>query len=234
MDEYLRCTTLLNFDHESLADLIDGREWARLPEFDRIGAIYDFVRNEVPFGYNVTDALPASRVLRDGLGQCNTKTTLLMALLRGSGVPCRFHGAAIGKALQRGVVPGLVYPVAPAEIIHSWAEVFHDGRWVGLEGVILDDRYLGGLRAGVGAGATCFLGYGAGTDDLQEPNVRWSGADTEIQATGVTRDHGVFAAPDDFYRAHGENLSGLRGVLFRNVVQPWMNRRVVQIRAGER
>ncbi len=42
-------------------------------EYDRIGAAYDFVRNEILFGYNRTDAIPATEVLADGYGQCNTK-----------------------------------------------------------------------------------------------------------------------------------------------------------------
>ena len=66
-----------------------------------------------------------------------------MALLRASGIGCRFHGATIDKRLQHGVMVGLL--ARPCSIIHSWAEVLVDGRWVGLEGVILDDGYLAGL-----------------------------------------------------------------------------------------
>ena len=79
----LQPTALLDFHHPALEALIRARGWRALPEFERIGAIYDFVRDEIPFGYNLTDDLPASQVLADGIGQCNTKGTLLMALLRG-------------------------------------------------------------------------------------------------------------------------------------------------------
>ena len=65
----------------SLAALTAARGWRALPERERIGAIYDFVRNDIAFGYNVADDLPASRVLADGIGQCNTKGTLFMALV---------------------------------------------------------------------------------------------------------------------------------------------------------
>jgi transglutaminase-like putative cysteine protease len=58
------------------------RQWRQLPEFDRIGAIHDFVRNEFALGHNRVDDLPACEVLADGIGQCNTKATLFMALLR--------------------------------------------------------------------------------------------------------------------------------------------------------
>ena len=118
-DQYLSPTPLLDFDAAPIQRLIADRGWQSLSQTDRIGAAYDFVRNEILFGYNSDDALPASRVLADGYGQCNTKGTLLMALLRALDVPCRFHGFTIDKRLQRGVVPELVYPLAPANIIHS-------------------------------------------------------------------------------------------------------------------
>lgn len=42
------------------------------------------VRDDIVFGYNIDDEIPASKVLADGYGQCNTKGTLFMALLRAS------------------------------------------------------------------------------------------------------------------------------------------------------
>ena len=91
-DPLLAPTRLLDFDAAPLADLIENRGWRDLSEYDRIGAVYDFVRNEIAFGYNRADDIPASEVFSDGYGQCNTKGTLLMALLRGVGIRCRLHG----------------------------------------------------------------------------------------------------------------------------------------------
>ena len=87
LTELAKPTDLLDFESPKLQKLISERRWQALPEFERIGAIYDFVRNEIKFGYNESDNLPASRVLEDGIGQCNTKGTLLMALL----TPARFR-----------------------------------------------------------------------------------------------------------------------------------------------
>ena len=233
MDRYLRPTALLDHRHPGLRELIAARGWADLDATDGIGAVYTFVRDEIAFGYNAADDVPASTVLADGYGQCNTKTTLLMALLRGIGVPVRFHGATVHKRLQRGVVPGPLYPLAPADIVHSWAEVRHQDRWVGLEGVILDSAYLDGIRSTVATGRTAaFLGYGVGTEDLADPPITWTGTDTAIQATGVTDDHGVHDDPDTFYRAHGTNLTGPRAWLFRHWVRHAMNRNVAGIRAA--
>lgn len=86
--------------------------------------VYNFVRDNIAFGYNASDDLTASTVLSDGIGQCNTKGTLLMALLRAVGVPCQFHGFTIDTALQRGAITGVAYQLAPRNIIHSWIEVW--------------------------------------------------------------------------------------------------------------
>jgi transglutaminase-like putative cysteine protease len=148
----LRNTPLLDTQHPAIERLVAERGWRVLPMRERIGAVYDFVRNEIAFGYNEADDLPASRVLADGLGQCNTKGTLLMALLRSVGVPCRFHGFSIDKALQKGAITGVAYVLAPQRILHSWVEVWFEGRWVCLEGFILD----GVVVLFVQIGALCF------------------------------------------------------------------------------
>lgn len=202
-----------------------------LRDHDRIGAIYDYVRDGIPFGYNSSDDIPASSVVSDGYGQCNTKTTLLMALLRGSGIGCRFHGATIDKRLQHGVMTRPLYWFAPANIIHTWAEVLVGGQWVGLEGVVLDRHYLAGVRARTGCSGP-FLGYAVGTDDLACPPVEWRGTDTAIQATGVNQDFGIYDDPDTFYRSHGVNARGIKGWLYSQVMRKAMNRKVTRIRAA--
>ncbi|WP_238364407.1 transglutaminase-like domain-containing protein [Mesobacterium pallidum] len=227
---HLAETPLLDFRSKPIADLIAQRGWHALAPEDRTRAAYDFVRNEILFGYNADDALPASRVLADGYGQCNTKATLLMALLRAQGIPCRFHGFTIDKGLQRGVVPELVYPLAPRDILHSWVEVDLGGRWIDLEGFILDDEVLDALQAAF-PGRDSLCAYGAGTDRLQAPPVAWTGGSTYIQKTGINRDFGVFDSPDAFYAEHRQ-LSGWRGWIYRLVVRHWMNRRVAGIRRG--
>ncbi|MEZ5659799.1 MAG: transglutaminase domain-containing protein [Burkholderiaceae bacterium] len=220
---------LLDFAEPAVQTLIDARGWRALPVEHRIGAIHDFVRNEIAFGYNRDDALTASQVLADGYGQCNTKAILLMALLRATGIACRLHGFTIDKALQRGVVPEAVYGLAPAEIIHSWVEVWHDGRWVVLEGFIIDDAMLGAIQSHFGDRQR-LCAYGIGTDALQDPPVHWRGNDTLIQSTGIARDLGVHDTPDAFYAQHRQSLGNLRGWLYRHLIRHWMNARVRAMR----
>ena len=230
--ELTKKTDLLDFKSPQIQQLIVERRWQALPEFERIGAIYDFVRNEIKFGYNQSDSLPASQVLADGFGQCNTKGILLMALLRANQIACRFHGFTIDKRLQKGAITGWAYVLAPASIIHSWVEIWFDGRWVNLEGFILDESYLIALQQTFPA-AKEFCGFGAAVTDLRDPPVQWKGTDTYIQKEGINADFGIFNSPDDFYRKHGTNLSGVRKWVFESVVRAQMNRNVERIRLSK-
>ena len=222
-------TDILDYSHRNIQKLVKARKWLSLENYDRIGAVYDFGRNEIKFGYNRKDEIRASEVLADGYGQCNTKTTLLMALFRAVGISCRLHGFTIKKQLQSGVVPPIIEPIVPANILHSWVEIYYAGRWVNLEGFILDDDYIQALQLKY-PDKTSLCAYGAGTDDLQNPGVKWAGTDTYIQKTGINQDFGVFDSPDDFYKIHAQKLGLFRTFLYRKFIRHWMNRRVQKLR----
>ena len=89
MQRLLEQTPILDYHHPSIHNLIEQRKWRDLDEVNKVRNIYNFVRDEVQFGYNTGDTIQASQVLSDGYGQCNTKATLLMALLRAVGVAMR-------------------------------------------------------------------------------------------------------------------------------------------------
>ena len=68
-NQYLKETKMLDYSHKSIQKLIRERSWKSLPETKRVKAIYEFVKDEILFGYNVDDNVKASRVLKDGYGQ---------------------------------------------------------------------------------------------------------------------------------------------------------------------
>ena len=146
MEKYLKETTMLDYSNEKIQKLIKERKWNELDEFECIRDIYNFVRDEILFGYNIDDSLPASKVLADGFGQCNTKGTLFMALLRACNIPCRIHGFMIDKKLQKGAMTGIVYKNAPQKVFHSWVEVYHENQWYELEGYILEIIHISKVR----------------------------------------------------------------------------------------
>jgi len=222
-------TPLLDYHSPNIQALITRKGWRNLPLYERIGAVYSFVKDDIGFGYNKQDALPASQILRDGHGQCNTKGILLMALFRAVDIPCRLHGFTIEKSLQRGVVPELIYPITPDNIVHSWVEIYYEDKWINLEGFILDADYLAALQRKF-KDTKSLCAYGAGTNTLDAPNVDWRGADTNIQKTGINQDFGTFNDPDSFFAAHKQTLSPTKTALYKYAIRHWMNARVKKLR----
>ena len=64
--KYLEATLMLDYHTQSIQKLIKARNWTHLPNYECIKAIYNFVRDEILFGYNVDDSIPTSKVLKDG------------------------------------------------------------------------------------------------------------------------------------------------------------------------
>ena len=228
---YLESTCMLDYHTQNIQKLIEERNWKELPEYERIKVIYDFVRDEILFGYNVDDTVPASRVLRDGYGQCNTKGTLFMALLRACEIPCRIHGFTIDKKLQKGAMTGMVYRKAPAQILHSWVEVCLEERWYELEGFILDRTYLQNLQTLNSDCKGAFCGYGVAVADFQHPIIEFERNNTYIQSEGIVQDFGVYDSPDELLEEHRQEMSALKNFAYRNLGRHLMNRNVRKIRS---
>jgi Transglutaminase-like enzymes, putative cysteine proteases len=233
MDKHLKKTSLLNYDAPTITAMIDARNWQNLSEKNKILLSYNFVRDDIAFGYNADDAIPASQVLRDGYGQCNTKGILFMALLRALGIPCRMHGFTIDKLLQKGAMTGITYFFAPKDIVHSWVEVFYKNRWYNFEGFILDMEYLNNLQVKFAHYTGNFCGYGVATPDLKKPPVYWDENNTYIQRDGIVKDFGVFESPDDLFALHSQRLSAFKRLVYRNISRHAMNRNIKKIRQGD-
>lgn len=230
MSDYLKVTPLLDFNSKDIQDLIQSRKWQNLNDYHKIEQIYNFVKDEIAFGYNQMDAMRASAILKEGFGQCNTKSILLMALLRGVGIPCRLHGFTIDKALQKGAISGIWYKLAPQEIIHSWVEIQYEDEWLNLEGFILDQAYLKSVQDQFRAREIPFKGYGIATDNFKYPQIKWCGTNTYIQKEGISKDFGVFDQPDTFFSKYGQALSPIKQFVFKHITRHNMNRNVDKIR----
>jgi len=231
MDQkYLKSTRMLNYEDESIQKLINERKWKELSEFDCIKAIYNFIRDEILFGYNTDDGVTATKVLADGYGQCNTKGTLFMALLRGCNIPCRVHGFTINKELQKGAMTGIVYKNAPQNIFHSWVEVYLDGVWYELEAFIIDKIYLEKLQSINSECQGAFCGYGVAVTDFKNPTIDFDRNNTYIQSEGINQDFGIYDSPDDLLKEHGQELKPVKAFAYKHLGRHLMNRNVKKIR----
>lgn len=230
MNKYLQQTKMLNYSDPKIQQLIQERKWNSLDDFERLKAIYNFVRDEILFGYNTDDAIPASRVLADGYGQCNTKGTLFMALLRACNIPCRVHGFTIDKKLQKGAMTGIVYKNAPQNVFHSWVEVYFEDKWYELEAFILDKKYLGKLQEKKQDCTGAFCGYGVAVKDFRHPVIDFDRNNTYIQSEGINQVFGVYDSPDELLKEHHQEMSAIKAFAYRNIGRHLMNRNVRKIR----
>lgn len=230
MEQYLAETKMLDFSQEAIQKLIAERGWKALTDYEKIKSIYNYVRDEINFGYNTDDGIPASKVLSDGYGQCNTKGTLFMALLRAVNVPCRMHGFTIDKKLQKGAMTGIVYKAAPNNIFHSWVEVYLEGVWYVLEAFILDTEYLHKLQKIHSCCKGAFCGYGVAVKDFQNPTVEFKRNNTYIQSEGINQDFGIYDSPDELLKEHRQEMSKFKAFVYRHIGRHLMNLNVKRIR----
>ena len=225
----LQNTEMVDFRSPDIQQLVILKGWHNLSENEKISNIYDFVRNDIKFGYNSSDDIPASQVLRDGYGQCNTKSTLLMALLRAVNIPCRIHGFYIDKRMQKGALTGITYFFAPKRIVHAWTEVHFGGDWVALEGVIIDDDYLHQVKERLCQSGGGYIGYGIAVEQKERIDVCWRGQSTYIQSFSITDELGVYSNPDGFFKKYNNTNGLLKRVLF-NILRKRINKRLNRIR----
>lgn len=194
--------------------------------------IHDFVRDRIRFGWAPAFYdQRASDVLAAGVGFCNTKSTLFVALLRALGIPARQHFVNISARILDGLIdPGTPY------VDHSFAEVFLGGTWHRVDCYIVDRAMMANARARLAAESRP-LGYGVHRNGVSE----WDGrADAFSQfvndgsVPGLTSaDHGLHEDVGAFYASgRGANeltfpVRWLFGFFSRRA-----NARIEAIRAG--
>lgn len=199
----------------------------------RLQCLFLFVRDEITFGFPTKgDLVPASETLQTGIGQCNTKATLLLALCRASGIAARIHFSLISKDIQRGFFTGIAFWLMPQNISHAWIEVEIDNEWRRIDSFINDmPLHMAAkqelARRGWTVGFSLALTEGETSADLD--------IDVESfeQMAAVTGDHGVWDDPADYYASPlYRNRPGLLRLLSYRLLIGRVNRRVEALRLG--
>ncbi|MEA1987290.1 MAG: transglutaminase-like domain-containing protein [Candidatus Marinimicrobia bacterium] len=232
MDRFTENTKLLNYNHKLIRELNSQKQWSQLDEYDKISEIYNYVKNEILFGYTDSDNIKASDVLQQEFGNGTTKSILLMALLRSNGIPCRFKGMKIKKEIHKGAITGMGYSILPTNINHGWTEIFFNEKWIVLEGVTIDDGYLNTILSLFKNIKRNLNGYAIAIIDRSELNTSWNGKNTYVQRGGIVKYLEVFNSPDDFFKYYKSNLTGLKHFIFKNFLMKKINRNVIKIRGG--
>lgn len=133
---YLAPSRLVDTDHPAIFATVRRVTANTRNDVERALKLHDFVRDQILFGWAPQfDAQTASEVLACGIGFCNTKSTLLTALLRAAAIPARIHCASI----NRKVLDGLIRP--PSKFVdHSFVELWLNNRWIGIDSYIVDSE----------------------------------------------------------------------------------------------
>lgn len=229
--QYRRATPLLDYEHPAIVTLIQKQGWLSLPTSgERIDAVYTFVRDAIPYGYAESFCVPASTVLVQGMGNCLTKTTLLMALLRAVGIPCRLKAAMISKVIHRGLLGGISFLFSPRHLHHAWVEIQYQGSWLEIGGHIVDRPYLEKLQQKFANFIGSFYGYGIAVSHFRNPPIRWEEKETAIQSKAIRESLHTFSDPDAFFQAHPEAERRTHGMTYRMILRPRLNHSIQKLR----
>lgn len=230
---HLGPSPLLDYSHPTLQELIKSKGWENIRrKADLIGEVYNFVRDEIMYGYPESFSIPASEVLSAGYGNCITKSTLLMALLRAVGVPCRFHAMTIRKVIFRGLLTGFRFTMAHNHPHHAWIEVQYNNKWLSMGGHIVDKPYLSKLQAKFPDYMGSFYGYGIAVLNFKNPDNRWDENDTFVQNQATETDLGVFESPDAFFAKYPDSDIHTNSFRYRTIIRRRLNKSIQAVREG--
>ena len=161
-------------------------------DIERAVRLHDLVR-DIPFGWAPAfDEQTASELLACGVGFCNTKSTLFVALLRAAGIPARIHFVSISRRTLRGLItpPG-------AYVDHSFVEVLLDGRWVATDSYNVDPALYRAAIARLRA-ENAQIGYGVHINGA----CQWDGRSDSFSQ--FVDDHSVSDLTDADFGIHAD------------------------------
>ena len=223
-------TRLLDLDDSRLRLRAKSLTQLAVTDVQKAMRVHDFVKS-LPFGCVAGfDHVSAAAVLKLGRGDCHTKGTLFVALLRSAGVPARLRFVSLPAAFLWGI-----FDLGNSVITHAVAEVHLQGRWVQTDTYVTDSL----LEAHAAMWLTQqerILGYGIHLqasrywDGLRDAHGQYHVADA---ASLPVYDWGVSHDPEHFYanKAHPElQMSWLTRVKWM-VAAGVINRRTRQLRS---
>ena len=200
---------------------------------EKLDKLFHYVRDEIKFAFpRDGDLVKASATIRLGKGQCNTKSTLFLALCKAVEIPARIHFALIKKEIQKGLFTGPGYKLMPPLLSHSYMEAEVEGKWRRLDSYINDERFYLAAKAelkkkGLDTGYSVSCPDGKCSCDFN--------IDEEVfaQMGAVVLDQGFWDDPGDYYATdqYKNRPGALKLVLYRLLIGK-INGRVETLRRG--
>ena len=203
---------LSDYDHPSVqkaAARLTNRETTVRGKLERL---FHYVRDDIKFGFHKKwDLIKASQIIELGLGQCNNKSTLFLALCQAVGIPARVHYGLIKTEIMRGIFPGIALVFMPRQGSHSWLEVEVEGKWRRIDSYIVDKELFEVAKRGllnkgwnIGYAVACPKGKCSCEFNIDREEF--------VQMGAVVGDHGIWGDASEFYAT--ENYVSMNAVLF--------------------
>ena len=193
-------------------------------------ALFTFVRDDIKFGFNRRwDSIPASQVLNEGIGYCNTKATLFVALLRAAGFKARIHCADIKMEIMHGIIPDIFHPVLPKFGSHSWTEILINGEWKKIDSYINDLHFFKGCREKQ-IQKNLHTGFSLASYKRAPDCSMHFGEFGFVHMDAVAQDKGTWNDLSDFIHSPFYRSLPSYMVITYPIVQKWLNKRIGDIR----
>jgi transglutaminase-like putative cysteine protease len=132
LEDYLRPSELCDSTNPKIKSIAEKITTGAKSPKDAAIRIFYFVRDEIPLAF-VNPSTTASETLKNRRGNCFTKATLQMALLRSLKIPARFRILKFrgnDPNEWKGILPSLIVPRMPEEFFHYFVEVYINREWV--------------------------------------------------------------------------------------------------------
>ena len=195
-DRWLVNTPLLQFDHPKIRVLAMRLTQLQATPRQKALAIVNYI-GALPFGA-IADSTGTSAmaVLKRGMGDCHTKSTLLVSLLRSAGIPSRMRFVSLRPDFLRGIVDAGDTPIE-----HGCVEVLLDEHWLALDSYVVDIKLAVAAKSRLRREGRR-LGYGMHVDG----STSWNGSSHSFGQFSPNdahsmplRDWGAFDDPYQFY-----------------------------------
>ena len=198
---------------------------------DKAVRVHDFIKS-LPFGY-VPDSqnVRSGLVLKAGMGDCHSKGTLFVSMLRLLGIPARLRFVLLSSKFLEGIItlPGM-------QITHAIAEAYLGGKWIQVDTYVTDEIFESHARGLLRAkGRTLGFGVHAEAQRYWTGHTSAHGQYTVLDSQSLPiRDLGVAHDPEHFYQCNANAAVQNRWLnrLKLSIAAKVINHRVKKIRAS--
>jgi hypothetical protein len=200
---------------------------------DKLESIFHFVRDETRFGFTPKwDAVKASEVLTYGIGYCNPKATLFVALCKAAGISARIHCGMISIQIMRGVFPSIAFPFLPKAGGHSWTEVQIEGQWRPIDSYINDKDFYGAARHRLSVSGKP-LGYSVSFLEGKSSCEFNFGEKGFVHMGAVIEDHGAYEDLSQYLASDKYVSMDSLQLMFYPMIAKLSNRNIERIRSSK-